>query len=74
MKLFNYRQLSDHLDGTSNPPLAVDHLAAFVRSHAGAEADVAGSFDLAGLMGVMHGLVPSTITFAATFTFPQQGL
>ena len=45
----------NHLHLTADATLAVDHLPPFGCSHAGEEAEFAGAFDLADLVGVMHG-------------------
>jgi hypothetical protein len=49
------------LNGAAYAPFAVDHLAALLGSHSGAEADFAGTLDLAGFMGVMHLAFPSLL-------------
>ena len=46
---------SDHLDAAAGAALAVDHLAALLGFHPGAEADGAGAFHFADLVGVVHG-------------------
>jgi hypothetical protein len=45
---------SDHLHLSADAPLAVDHLPALLGPHPGAESDLPGSLNLAGLVGVVH--------------------
>jgi hypothetical protein len=45
---------SNHLHAPADAAFAADHLPAFFGSHAGAEADFAGAFHFADLVGVMH--------------------
>jgi hypothetical protein len=48
----------DHLHLATDPAFAVDHLSAFFGPHAGAETDLASTFDIAGFVGVMHEKFP----------------
>jgi hypothetical protein len=48
------KNLLDHLNLTSRAALPINHLAALLGAHAGAEPDLTGTLDLAGFMRVMH--------------------
>ena len=52
----------DDLNLATGAALAVDGVAAGLGAHAGSEADLAGAFDFALLVGVMHRWGPSLLS------------